>query len=188
MITLLRHGKTEHNDGFYGSTDSKLTTNGLQAMHRACETLSIDAIVTSPLTRCQQFAQQLSEQRQCPMFVLPQIREYHFGDWESMSIAQLWQSNPKELEALWTDINTFTPPNAETFQNFRTRLQLATTNINRRQEQYSHLLVVTHAGVIRALRLIAGQTTPDQWLSYPVDNASLHNFDLETHHVNPLYI
>jgi alpha-ribazole phosphatase len=188
MITLLRHGKTEHNDGFYGSTDSKLTAKGLQTMHRACETLSIDAIVTSPLTRCRQFAQQLSEQRQCPMFVLPKIREYHFGDWEGMGIAQLWQSNPKELEALWTDINTFTPPNAETFQDFNTRLKQAIAGIKTWQEQYPSMLVVTHAGVIRALRLIAEQTTTNQWLNYPVDNASLHNFDLETHHITPICI
>lgn len=185
MIILLRHGKTEHNDGFYGSTDSQLTDGGLQAMHQACEALSIDAIVTSPLARCHQFAQQLGEQCHCPVFVLPPIREYHFGDWEGVSIAQLWQTNPQDLEALWTDINQFTPPNAESFAAFSARLQQGVENIITWQQDYQRLLVVTHAGVIRALRLMAGQTTADQWLTYPVDNASLHLFHPQTFAVEP---
>jgi len=184
MITLLRHGKTEHNDGFYGSTDSQLTTAGLQSMHQACHELTIDAIVTSPLIRCQSFAHQLSEQRQCPVFILPCIREYHFGDWEGVSIAQLWQSNPKELEALWTNINQFTPPNAESFSAFCHRLQQGIERIQQLQKDNPRLLVVTHAGVIRALRLMANQTTPDQWLAYPVENASLHSLNAQTHEVN----
>lgn len=186
-IILLRHGKTEHNDGFYGSTDSKLTDAGLEAMHLACVGRTFDAIVTSPLSRCHRFANQLAEQRQCPIFVLPQIREYHFGDWEGMAIAQLWQSNPKELEALWTNIHAYTPPNAETFAAFSDRLQLGIEHIQRIHQQHARLLVVTHAGVIRALRLIAGQTTPDQWLTYPVDNASCHHLTLETQYVTPAF-
>lgn len=186
MITLLRHGKTEHNDGFYGSTDSQLTDAGLQAMHQTCEKLNIDAIVTSPLVRCHHFATQLGEQRQCPVFVLPSIREYHFGDWEGVSIAQLWQTNPKDLTALWTDINQFTPPNAELFTEFSTRLQESVKAIKRYQQQHAKLLVVTHAGVIRGLRLITKQTTSDQWLTYPVDNASLHCFDTNTDEITPI--
>lgn len=185
MITLLRHGKTEHNDGFYGSTNSQLTTDGFETMNQACKSLLFDAVVTSPLIRCHLFSRQLGIQRCCPVFVLPEIQEYHFGDWEGVSIAQLWQTNPKDLEALWTDINRFTPPNAEPFPQFSARLQEGIEKINVWQQDYPRLLVVTHAGVIRALRLIAGQTTPAQWLSYPVDNASLHCFSQETGYVFP---
>lgn len=186
MIILLRHGKTEHNDGFYGSTDSQLTDAGREAMHHACAPLTVDAIVTSPLTRCHEVASQLATQRQCPLLILPTWQEYHFGDWEGANIAQLWQTNATDLETLWSNPYHFTPPNAETFSDFSQRLQQGITQLTHWHASYPRLLVMTHAGVIRALRLIANQTSPEQWLTYPVDNASLHHFNIETHHVTPI--
>lgn len=185
MIILMRHGETEHKDGFYGSTDSQLTDTGIATMLAQASAISFDGVICSPLQRCRLVAEQLARQQQCQQHLLPEWREYHFGDWEQQAIEQLWQKQPQNLEAFWQNPHHFTPPNAEPFANFLQRIQQGMQQVIALSDNHQHLLVITHAGVIRALRLLSQQTTPDQWLTYPVAHASLHLFDKETAHVDP---
>jgi alpha-ribazole phosphatase len=183
-IILLRHGLTEHNNGFYGSTDSQLTDVGFQAMLEAVSSLNFDRIVSSPLQRCAKVAQQLAQQRSCSYQILPEWQEYHFGDWETLSIQQLWDDQPKALTAFWQNPYQSTPPNAEAFDAFLQRLHKAKQHLVE-TSQSTCTLVITHAGVIRGLRLIAEQTSADEWLTYPVTHASVHSLCPHTGHVEP---
>lgn len=183
-IILLRHGLTEHNNGFYGSTDSQLTDAGFQAMLASVSNLNFDRIISSPLQRCSKVAQLLAQQRQCPYQMLPEWQEYHFGDWEGLLIQQLWHEQPEALTAFWQNPYQFTPANAETFDAFLQRLRKA----KQRLLETNHTtctLVITHAGVIRGLRLIAEQTNADEWLTYPVAHASLHRLCQYTGQIEP---
>lgn len=183
-IILLRHGLTEHNNGFYGSTDSQLTDVGFQAMLEAVSNLNFDRIISSPLQRCASVAIQLARQRQCYYQILPEWQEYHFGDWESLPIQQLWDEQPEALTAFWQNPYQSTPPNAEAFDAFLQRLHNAKQRLIE-TNQTTCTLVITHAGVIRGLRLIAEQTSADEWLTYPVAHASVHNLCKITGKVEP---
>lgn len=184
-IILLRHGLTEHNNGFYGSTDSKLTDAGFQAMLEAVSNLNFNRIISSPLQRCASVAKQLADQRQCPYQILPEWQEYHFGDWESLSIQQLWDEQPEALTAFWQNPYQSTPTNAENFALFLQRLSNAKNALAQQTDQ-KKTLVITHAGVIRGLRLVAQQTTANEWLTYPVAHASLHQLCPLTGQVEPM--
>ncbi len=185
MITLLRHGETEDRDGFYGSTDSRLTPEGVGQMLAQLRGQSIDALIASPRQRCAQVAQHWSQRIGCPYYVYDDLREYHFGDWEARRIADLWETEPDALALLWQNPHQFTPPNAEPFADFLARVATAREQLMRWQAQYEHLWVVTHAGVIRALRVLSGQNTAQDWLTYPVAHASQHLLCPTTHHLHP---
>lgn len=176
MILLMRHGETEHGDGFYGQTDSALTHFGWQQMLTQAHDLTVDAIICSPLQRCAGFAQYLSQQQALPLFIEMRWQEYNFGDWEGRNLADLWQSHPAELEQLWQDPTQFTPPNAEPFNDFIARIAHARDRLTALQAQYPKLLIITHAGVIRVLRLLSQQNQLNNWLTYPVAHASLHQY------------
>jgi hypothetical protein len=63
-IDLLRHGEVEGGVRFRGSTDHPLTAEGWAQMWAAVGTdIHWDRIVTSPLTRCADFARALSRYR-----------------------------------------------------------------------------------------------------------------------------
>lgn len=183
-IILLRHGLTEHNNGFYGSTDSQLTDVGFQAMLEAVSNLNFNRIISSPLRRCASVAIQLAQQRQCSYQILPEWQEYHFGDWESLPIQQLWDEQPEALTAFWQNPYQSTPPNAEAFDAFLQRLHNAKQHLVD-TNQSTCTLVITHAGVIRGLRLIAKQTSADEWLTYPVAHASMHSLCPHSGKVEP---
>lgn len=183
-IILLRHGLTEHNNGFYGSTDSQLTDEGFKAMLEAVSNLNFDRIISSPLQRCAKVARQLAQQRACSYQTLPEWQEYHFGDWETLPIQQLWDEQPEALTAFWQNPYQSTPPNAEAFDVFLDRLRKAKQHLVE-SCQTSRTLIITHAGVIRGLRLIAEQTSADEWLTYPVAHASLHHLCPHSGKVEP---
>lgn len=184
-IILLRHGMTEHNHGFYGSTDSQLTDEGMQAMLDAVAEQPFDQIISSPLQRCERVARLLAAQRGCDYLISPDWREYHFGDWEAMPIQQLWDEQPEALTQFWQNPNQFSPPNAENFSHFLQRLDQAKSELNQ-HASHKKLLVITHAGVIRGLRLIAQQTTASEWLTYPVEHASKHQLCANTGRIEPI--
>lgn len=185
MILLMRHGETEHRDGFYGSTDSRLSEQGQASMQKCGQTIRFNAIACSPLQRCQQPAHILAEHHRCPCHILPELQEYHFGHWEGVRLDWLHQHHPEQLSAFWQTPDTFTPPGAEPFADFLARALHARSQILALHQQHPQLLVITHAGIIRALRLLAQQNTPQDWLTYPVGHASLHQLCPHSQQVSP---
>lgn len=153
----------------------------------AVASLNFRQIISSPLQRCANVAQQLAQRRQCPCQVLPNWREYHFGDWETMPIQQLWDEQPEALTQFWQNPYQFAPPNAEKFEPFLQRLMAAKQALIK-QTPPQNTLVITHAGVIRALRLLAQQTRENEWLTYPVEHASLHRLCPITGCIEPMTI
>lgn len=156
-IDLLRHGQCEGGDIFRGSTDVALTEEGRVAMHQrlaAWPDMPWQQIISSPLTRCQSFARTLADNLGCPLLLLPELREMHFGDWESQLIAEVWQQQGDALNQWRTDCSRFTPPGGELFTDFAQRVEaamagLVNTHCNQR------VLVVTHGGVMRLLLIRA---------------------------------
>ncbi len=185
MIRLMRHGETEHQHGFYGRTDSQLTERGKQQMRSQAQGLLPDAIITSPKQRCMHIAQQLGQELSRPLLVEEDWQEYDFGAWEGKSIQSLWQTQPDALTAFWETPHHFTPPDAEPFAAFMQRIERVRSRLMQHHQQYPSLLVVTHAGVIRLLRLLAGQTSPQHWLEYPVPHASLHSLCPTSYYLLP---
>ncbi|RHW20874.1 histidine phosphatase family protein [Pseudomonas jilinensis] len=178
-LDLLRHGQTELGGGFRGSIDDNLTTAGWQQMQTAtCGRADWDAVISSPLRRCADFAFELARQLNRPLVLEPAFRELHFGDWEGRSAAELMQDQADALGRFWDDPYTFTPPGAEPLADFESRVLSVLAGLQQ-QRSGQHLLLVTHGGVMRLLLAKARGLAPQALLQVQVEHAQLSRLRCE---------
>jgi len=151
-IDLLRHGEPEGNDGFRGHSDFVLTAKGWQQMREATALRPApwQAIVTSPLKRCAEFASELATELGFAAHVEHDLREMSFGDWEGVSFEGVRERWPDLLQAFSRDPTAATPPNGESLQQLADRvLPVWDELIERHRGQ--HVLLVAHGGVNRVI-------------------------------------
>ncbi|OMH30447.1 histidine phosphatase family protein [Motiliproteus sp. MSK22-1] len=149
-IDMLRHGICEDGDIYRGRTDSPLSPEGRTQMLKAVEGGSWDLIYSSPLQRCQGFAQELSERLQRPLVVDERLIELDFGEWDGQGTAEVWQQQQSAVLAFWQDPEVNTPPGAEPLRTMRDRVVRLLYDLHR-QLDGQRILWVSHGGVIRIL-------------------------------------
>ena len=151
IIELLRHGEVEGGDIFRGSTDVQLSSKGWEQMLSAIKkSESWDTVISSPLQRCQYFSNELNNQTTANIMSDKRLQEIDFGDWEGCTGDSILKSDAALLQRWWDSPTQITPPNGESFQQFRCRvLECWQEIINNHQGKT--LLLVTHAGVIRII-------------------------------------
>lgn len=177
LIDYLRHGLPEGGSRYRGHrVDDPLSEKGWQQMRQGVAGLGgWDRIVTSPLQRCVAFAHCLGEERALPVAIEPDLREVGFGDWEGRTRQELLAERPEEYHDFYRDPVHKRPANAEPLEDFGARVarvfdRLASTHAGQ------HLLVIAHAGVIRATLGHVMQAPAANWYRAAVDNAALTRF------------
>ncbi|MGM0677424.1 MAG: histidine phosphatase family protein [Pseudomonadota bacterium] len=154
-IDLLRHGEPTGGLRYRGSgVDDPLTQEGWRQMWEAVGGQVTpggpwDRLVSSPMARCQDFAEQLSQRLSLPLAIEPAIREVGFGAWEGRSHDDLKLNSLDEYLAFFQDPVKSRPKGAEPLGDFRGRVSDALARVETRYRG-QHVLLVTHAGVIRA--------------------------------------
>ena len=150
-IDLIRHGEPVGGRKNSGQTDDPLSEKGWAQMWKAVgDYAQWQRIITSPLSRCQAFAEALAEKRGIPVSVEARFKEVTFGVWEGQTAAQLSAHNPDLLFDFKCDPVAHRPMGAELLAEFHARV---TAGWQAMLDAHSgeHLLVVCHAGVIRML-------------------------------------
>jgi len=150
-IDLMRHGEPQGGVLLRGSTDHSLTETGWSQMRGAVAGRSgWSRIISSPLSRCRAFAEELAQQRGLQLHINHSLSEIHFGEWEGRSVEDVQQTEPEELAAFWVDPLNNTPPGAEPLSDFRQRVLSAWTDLIK-QHRGEHVLVTAHGGVNRII-------------------------------------
>ncbi|WP_252362286.1 histidine phosphatase family protein [Acinetobacter cumulans] len=182
-LDVMRHGETELSHTLRGSTDDALTENGWQQMQQtlrnAVETgQSWDVIFSSPLQRCQRFAQSVAKQLNLDVHCLPDLQEMHFGDWEGQSTQYLYETVPDQLEKFWLQPTEFSPPNAETLAQFDARVTQAIVQMMAymQENKLKKALVISHGGVIKLFKCKALKLPMNDLLKMTADLAQLNHF------------
>ena len=152
QIDLLRHGECEGGAIFRGSLDVALTDQGWQQMQNGLAQLNAgwDAIVSSPLIRCNRFATAVADQTGLELQQEPDLREICFGQWEGQSVERIWREQAELCNRWSRGPDRVTPPAGEPFLQFRARVLRAVAALAQRYAQ-QRLLLVTHGGVIKLL-------------------------------------
>lgn len=119
-------------------------------MYQQCGGGQWDAVISSPLRRCRSFASAWCEQQLLDLRIDSAWAEYDFGDWEGLTAKQIERHSPDALQAFYRDPINHPPPNAESFAHFAERID---AGLQRVLNDYAghQVLIVTHAGVIRAV-------------------------------------
>ena len=195
-LSLLRHGVTEHTVArrFSGSggDDLPLSAAGVAQARRAAEVVAargaVAAVVTSPLLRARQTAQELSARIGVEPLVDDAWRECSFGVWDGLTYAEVAQRWPDELAA-WQESPKIAPPDGESLSAVAARVVEARQAL---LEQWAgqHVVVVSHVTPIKVLvadalgaplsslfrmELSSASLTTVQW--WPDGSASLRHFN-----------
>ena len=167
-LDLLRHGETELGGGLRGSLDDALTATGWQQMSAALiDRGPWNRVISSPLQRCAQFAEQLAFRLGVPVSLEKDLQELHFGAWEGQSAAALMETDAEGLGLFWADPYSFTPPQGEAVSDFSARVLAA---VERLHQAYAgeRVLLVSHGGVMRLLLAKARGLPREQLLNVEV--------------------
>src|ERR1700677_1729230 len=125
VTLLLRHGQTPMSvqKRYAGRSDVPLTEIGVEQAAAAAKRLApagIDVIVTSPLLRATQTAQEVAEVTGAPVVTDEGFRETDFGAWEGLTFAEVRQRWPAEMTA-WLADPAVAPPGGERLAEVSTR-------------------------------------------------------------------
>jgi len=183
LLDYLRHGEPEGGSRYRGhNVNDPLSEKGWAQMRDSVRDLQgWTRILSSPLQRCSAFAEWLGGQRGIPVQIIDDLKEVGFGSWEGATRAQLQAERLDEYRAFYADPVNSRPAGAEPLQDFgaRTARVFEQAAIDYPGE---HLLLVAHAGVIRATLGHVTQAPPANWYRAAVDNAAISRFAHDGRH------
>ncbi len=177
VLDYLRHGEPVGGSRFRGhGIDDPLSEHGWRQMRHTSAALSgWQRVISSPMRRCLEFAQWLAEDRELPLSVHQDLKEVGFGNWEGLDRAQLQALHPEEYAAFYRDPVHNRPQGAEPLQIFGSRVAKVFDSLVH-EHAGEHLLVVGHAGVIRATLGYVINAPAVNWYRSDVANAALTRF------------
>lgn len=153
---MVRHGQVVGYDGFpvYGHTDVEMTEVGIMQMEHLGERLrlvNINAIYASDLKRSFMGARIMARHHDVPLHVLTELREMHFGDWEGLTLTEIREHFPDELEKRKADlVNYQIPGEGESIGRLSQRVMNCFEKILKDQKNNDFLLV-GHGAVNRII-------------------------------------
>ena len=165
IVDLLRHGEPEGGEVLRGRVDHRLTELGWQQMQASTELLTAAGsnfnspaskpsnwthIISSPLQRCSEFAKKISTEKNIELSIAPQWQEIDYGDWDGMQLKDWRSEAADQFKAFRKDMSKLAPPNGENYLSFKDRVLAAWQEISE-LEDGSHVLLVTHGGVLRVV-------------------------------------
>lgn len=174
---LLRHGQTAMSAKrqYSGRSNPELSELGVRQAAAAAEKLAarggIDAIVSSPLTRCVQTAEAAAEQMGMEVRIIDDLIEADFGLWDGKTFSQARETDP-ELHEKWLADSSVAPPGGESLQQVSRRVKKARELL---QKDYgaANVLVVSHVTPIKAILRQALDASPAFFKKTHLDLASL---------------
>ncbi|OOR85556.1 histidine phosphatase family protein [Moraxella canis] len=183
-LSVLRHGETRllTSGVLRGRTDDALTQKGWAQMHASFDDNFLSnqwqMIITSPLSRCLDFAKIKALQYKLGLVVLDELQEMDFGEWEGQRTADLYQKYPNDLSIWWQTPTAFTPPNGESVYRFARRIDEGLAKIEQICQTHHHqkVCMISHGGVIKYLYCRAQGLSLDSILTMPADLGELHHF------------
>ena len=194
-IYLIRHGLPEKSTSekvYIGVTDIPLSTRGsaeaAQLGRYFLQHLSATTtvrILTSPLQRCRQTAEEIQRVlfdggiRLPEPIVVEALHEINLGEWEGKRVQEIREHFPEVYEARGRALGTYHTPGGESFLEAGVRFQKAIEACLPDMEESEILLIVAHAGVIRAyLSLLMGRDL-NHLMDIPLPYASVTELEVD---------
>ena len=155
-LYLVRHGQVEGFERFpiYGRTDVEITDVGRVQMEAVAERLRhvrIDAVFSSDLRRSLVGAQIIGRHHDAPVRSLPELREMDFGAWEGLTLEEIRERFPEELQEREKDVLGYRIPGGGESLGAFSRRVLSSMKAILEEREGKDLLLVAHGLVNRVL-------------------------------------
>jgi probable phosphoglycerate mutase len=181
-IILVRHGQTAWNqiERFRGRMDVPLNSNGLWQADQTGKWIhskwQVDAIYSSPLSRASATAEAIARQCHLPVRVHDDLTDFHYGDWQGKTPAEVQEIWP-DLYAAWlTQPGTVQLPGGETLEILRFRTMRGVQEIISCHPQET-VVLVGHTIVNRAILLGVLRLENDQIWQLGQSNCAINWID-----------
>lgn len=177
LIDFIRHGEPVGGRRFRGSgVDDPLCERGWRQMWQAIGEYSPwDRIISSPLRRCRAFAQALAERNGIPLAVQECFQEVGMGDWEGRTPEEVQSQDPLGFARYYRDAVAGRPAGSEALGHLLQRVSRGYQQLVA-SHPGQHLLIVAHAGVMRAMLGHVLKSEPNAWYRAQVDYAGCSRF------------
>jgi alpha-ribazole phosphatase/probable phosphoglycerate mutase len=152
LVDLLRHGEVAGGHLLRGCrTDQPLSNKGWEQLRMAVAGDSgWQRIISSPMRRCQEFAEETARRLDLPLRVEDGLRELDFGAWDGLPMDRLWAEHGQEAKAFLDNPLSLTPPDAEPITTFQERVLQSWRRVLAAHAG-EHLLIVAHGAVNRLI-------------------------------------
>ncbi|MDQ2067353.1 histidine phosphatase family protein [Xinfangfangia sp. CPCC 101601] len=169
---LVRHAPT-HAKCMIGWTDLPADLSDSAALQRLHQYLPEKApVISSDLSRAVATADFLGRVR---LPHDPDLREMHFGAWETRSFAEIEAETPELINAFWEHPGDVRPPGGESWNRLLAR---SVTALKRLQGLAPDIIVVAHFGpILCALQTALGISTEEAF-AQRIDNLSVTSLSL----------
>lgn len=171
-MIFLRHPVTDAPDGLcYGRLELGHGAAAETQMRHLLEALPQSTfVVSSPARRCRIVAERIAARDGLTVRYDARLLEFDFGVWEG----RMWVDLPRRETDAWTsDLMDYRPRGGEVFRDMIGRVDASLGSI------VTDALVVCHAGVIRAARMIAEGLSLDAVVQEPVPYCEAISLDLK---------
>lgn len=150
-VDLLRHGDVEGGVKYRGQLDDPLSDLGWQQLRESTGNMDCwQQLISSPLKRCADFANELAKTHMLPIKLENQFSEISFGEWEGKTADEILAFDEVRIKKYWQDPVNTSPPKGENLLAFEARIVTAWEALLT-EFKGQHVLLISHAGVIRIL-------------------------------------
>ena len=159
-LYVVRHGQTDWNilKKMQGSADIPLNEKGIEQAYIMKENLKdihFDLIFSSTLIRAKQTAQIINENKNIDIIYTPKLLERNYGEFEGAS------KNSFDYNEFWSYSKNKVYNKAENVQNFFKRIYNFLDELKVKYPN-KNILLVTHAGVIKAIECYTNGLMKDE--------------------------
>lgn len=175
-IYLLRHGnpgQVGDERRCLGSTDVALSDYGRVQLAYAKEFIcqyDWTKVYTSPMCRCLETAECLDIPEDA-LLIREDLKEMSAGIWENLTFSEIKRQFPLMYEERGKALGTYAVAGAESFLEAGQRFAACMEEI--RKESEENLLVITHAGVIRAYLCQLTGKSADEVMAFSIPYGSI---------------
>jgi alpha-ribazole phosphatase len=175
IITAIRHTSVDVPSGIcYGISDVSVASTFPGEADQILAQLGnwqFDRIYSSPLKRCTQLASTLFPEKNISLD--DRLKELNFGDWEMQSWDSI--SSSSEGKTWFRDYTRASSPNGESFADLVVRVKSFLDELS--EIEPKQVVLITHAGVIRALMCLLQEKSAEEALNTPLKYGQIVHFD-----------
>lgn len=168
----VRHGPT-HEKSFVGWRDVPADLSDIAAVNRLRAYLpDMAGLVSSDLRRAVATADAIQGNGHVRFDHIPDLREFHFGEWDGLTFDQVVARDPVLSRSYWEEPGEIAPPGGESWNAAGARVGAWVDKVNQ-QATHTDIIAVAHIGVIMTQIQKASGASALETIAHQIDNFSV---------------